>query len=69
MLGAGLGTAADGLEQSNLDFAAFTREFLDPSTDAGRRYLPELGKMLAQSGTPPRERPHQHRSADHLHGP
>ena len=52
VLGAGLGTAADGLEQSNLDFVAFTREFLDPSTDAGRRYLPELSKMLAQSGTP-----------------
>jgi filamentous hemagglutinin len=45
--GAGIGVS-DGLSSSNLDFATFISNYLDPSNLAGQsaRYLPELGTLL-----------------------
>jgi filamentous hemagglutinin len=52
--GAGIGIS-NGLANSNLDFAAFETQFLDPANASGQfaRYLPELGKLLGLSGTNP----------------
>ncbi len=49
--GAGIGISS-GLSQSNLDFAAFESQFLNPNTagDQADRYLPELGKLLGLTG-------------------
>lgn len=45
--GAGIGISSN-LANSQLDFAAFETQFLDPSNRSGSsaRYLPELGKLL-----------------------
>jgi filamentous hemagglutinin len=45
--GAGIGVSS-GLAHSQMDFAAFDSQFLDPNSapDQSVRYLPELGKLL-----------------------
>jgi filamentous hemagglutinin family protein len=43
---AGVGGASSGLEASQLDFAAFTAQFLTPGQGQSARYLPDLGSLM-----------------------
>ena len=47
VVAAGIGPSA-GFENSQLDIEGFIEKYLDPQTELGKRYLPELGALLKE---------------------